>query len=203
MLNIDPEQVEQGKLTSSIVIRSPISGDITAINVNVGMAVSPMDVVMEIVDTQALHLELFVFEKDIFIVEKGQPVRFSVPQVFSGEFEATVSLVGKSVEGNERTIHVYCELDHEGRSKLMAGMYVEAGIVTSTRTVPCIPYDALVMEESNKFVLVLESQDQQNMTFRKTLISTGEINNDWVEIIPDEKINQETQILTKGAYDVI
>jgi len=70
MLRIDPSQVEQGKFSSYITVYSPISGDITVINANVGMAISPVDVIMEIVETQAMHLELAVFEKDIFNLKK-------------------------------------------------------------------------------------------------------------------------------------
>ncbi len=70
MLHINPAQVEQGKFSSFITVYSPISGFITEINANVGMAVSPSDVIMEIVETQTMHLELAVFEKDVLKQDK-------------------------------------------------------------------------------------------------------------------------------------
>ena len=54
MLRINPAQVEQGKFSSYITVYSPISGDITANNANVGMAISPTDAIMEIVETQPI-----------------------------------------------------------------------------------------------------------------------------------------------------
>lgn len=203
MLNISPEQVEQGKLSSSVTVYAPITGDITIINANMGMAVSPSDVIMEIVDTKFLHLELSVFEKNVFDLKNGQKVKFIIPQISSDEFEATVSLIGKSVEGNDRIVTVYATLDESTKQKLLTGMFVEAQIVASSKKVLSVPVDALTSEESNQFLLVLESEKDGNYTFRKTLVKTGDRNGEWIEVIPDNNIKADAQILVKGVYDVI
>ncbi|QIK55522.1 efflux RND transporter periplasmic adaptor subunit [Dysgonomonas sp. HDW5B] len=203
MLNISPEQVEQGKLSSSVTVYAPITGDITIINANMGMAVSPSDVIMEIVDTKFLHLELSVFEKNVFDLKNGQKVKFIIPQISSDEFEATVSLIGKSVEGNDRIVTVYASLDESTKQKLLTGMFVEAQIVASSKKVLSVPVDALTSEESNQFLLVLESEKDGNYTFRKTLVKTGDRNGEWIEVILDNNIKADAQILVKGVYDVI
>lgn len=203
MLNISPEQVEQGKLSSSVTVYAPITGDITIINANMGMAVSPSDVIMEIVDTKFLHLELSVFEKNVFDLKNGQKVKFIIPQMSSDEFEATVSLIGKSVEGNDRIVTVYATLPESTKQKLLTGMFVEAQIVASSKKVLSVPVDALTSEESNQFLLVLESEKDGNYTFRKTLIKTGDRNGEWIEVILDNNIKADAQILVKGVYDVI
>jgi len=203
MLRINPSQVEQGKFSSSITVYSPISGDITAINANVGMAISPVDVIMEIVETQAMHLELAVFEKDVFNLKTGQKIKFTVPQVGSEEFEAQVSQIGKSVGGNDRVINVYASLDTNAKQKLLTGMFVEAQLVAASRNALSVPFDAVTTEEGNNFLLVLELEKEGIYTFRKTLVKTGERNGDWLEIIPDNKFNSETKVLTKGVYDVV
>lgn len=203
MLRINPSQVEQGKFSSFITVYSPISGDITAINANVGMAISPVDVIMEIVETQAMHLELAVFEKDVFNLKTGQKITFTVPQIGSEKFEAQVSQIGKSVGGNDRVINVYASLDSGAKQKLLTGMFVEAQLVAASRNALSIPFDAVTTEESNNFLLVLESEKEGIYIFRKTLVKTGERNGDWLEIIPDDKLNSDTKVLTKGVYDVI
>lgn len=203
MLNISPEQVEQGKLSSSVTVYAPITGDITIINANMGMSVSPSDVIMEIVDTKFLHLELSVFEKNVFDLKNGQKVKFIIPQISSDEFEATVSLIGKSVEGNDRIVTVYATLDESTKQKLLTGMFVEAQIVASSKKVLSVPVDALTSEESNQFLLVLESEKDGNYTFRKTLVKTGDRNGEWIEVILDNNIKADAQILVKGVYDVI
>lgn len=203
MLRIDPSQVEQGKFSSYITVYSPISGDITAVNANVGMAISPTDVMMEIVDTQAMYLELAVFEKDIFSLKVGQKIKFTVPQVGADEFEAQVTQIGRSVKGDDRVIPVYASLNASTKQQLLTGMFVEAQLIANTKNTLSVPFDAITTEESNSFLLVLESEKDGSYVFHKTLVKTGERNDDWVEIIPDENVHAETKVLFKGVYDVM
>ena len=203
MLRINPSQVEQGKLASSITVYAPVSGDVTLININVGMAISPTDVLMEIVDTKAMHLELAVFEKDIFNLKTGQRIKFVIPQVSTDEFEARISQIGKSIEGKDRIINVYATLDDNAKEKLMTGMFVEARIVADSRNALSVPFDAVAIEEGSHFLLMLESEKEGNYTFRKTLVQIGERNGDWIEITSDNKISSDSKVLVKGVYDVM
>jgi len=203
MLRINPSNVEQGNFSSYITVYAPISGIITVINTNMGMAISPTDVIMEIVETQAMHLELAVFEKDAFNLKTGQKIRFTIPQVDTREFEATVSHIGKSVEGNDRVINVYASIEPATKESLLTGMYVEANLIANSREALSVPFDAVTTEESNNFLLVLEKEQDGAYLFRKTLVKTGERNGDWIEIISDNNFNADTRILSKGVYDVI
>jgi membrane fusion protein, heavy metal efflux system len=58
MLNINPATVEQGNITSTINLYAPIDGYVTKVNASNGLYISPSDIVMEIVDTDHIHLEL-------------------------------------------------------------------------------------------------------------------------------------------------
>lgn len=201
MLNINPAQVEKGKLTSVITIYSPISGDIVIMNANVGMPIAPSDVILEIVDTQHLHLELAVFEKDILRVKEGQIIEFTVPEAAKEVFKAEVHLVGKSIEGNDRTINVHGHLDDNIKQKLLTGMFVEAGILVDKKKGLAIPIDALITEDNKSFVLLLDSSKKE-YSFKKVKISIGEKSEKYVEIIPDSEINASSKILTKGVFDI-
>ena len=203
LLRVNLNQVEQGNFSSQVTVFSPISGDITAVHISIGMAVSPTDVIVEIVETQAIHLELAVFEKDVLNLDVGQKIKFSIPQIGAQEFEAQVSQIGKSVGGNDRVINVYASLENETKKNLLTGMFVEAQLITGTRKAFSVPFDAITTEEGNHFLLVFESEKEGVYTFRKTLVEIGERSDDWIEIIPCENCNTETKILVKGVYDVI
>lgn len=201
MLNINPSQVEKGKLTSVITIYSPISGDIVIMNANVGMPIAPSDVILEIVDTQHLHLELAVFEKDILKIKEGQKIEFTVPEATKEVFNAEVHLVGKSIEGNDRTINVHGHLDDNIKQKLLTGMFVEAGISVDTKKGLAIPIEALITESNKNFVLLLDSSKKE-YSFRKVKVSIGEKTEKYVEILPDSEINASSKILIKGVFDI-
>ena len=203
LLNINPAQVERGKITSIITLFSPISGDIVVMNANVGMFASPSDVILEIVQTDHLHLELNVFEKDILQVKEGQKINFKVPQASKEIFNAEVHLVGKSIEGNDRTINVHGHLDESVKQKLLTGMFVEAEIVTNSKKALSVPTEAIIDQEGKSFVLLLINQTQNSYKFQKILVKKGNSNEKFVEITANNLINNKTKILAKGAFDLI
>lgn len=202
MLKINTTNVEKGKLTSIITVFSPISGDIVIMNANVGMYVAPSDVILEIVDTDHLHLELAVFEKDILNVKIGQKINFKVPEASKEIFKAEVHLVGKSIEGNNRTINIHGHLDDGIRQQLLTGMFVEAGIVVKSKTGLAIPREAIITENNKQFVLLLVREINE-YTFKKTRVDLGEKSENFVEIIPNRTVNPSSKILIKGVFDLV
>lgn len=201
LLNINPANVEKGKFTSVIPLISPISGDITVMNANVGMFMSPSDIILEVVDTNYLHLNLSIFEKDILKVKEGQNINFTIPEASKDVFTSKVQLVGKSIENKDRTISVFGVLNASDKSKLLSGMFVEAGIVINSKEGFGIPIDALITENDKFFVLLLK-ENKNNYIFKKTLVSIGEKSEHFIEILSSETINQNSKILTKGVFDL-
>ncbi|WP_269225352.1 efflux RND transporter periplasmic adaptor subunit [Flavobacterium eburneipallidum] len=202
LLNINPSQVESGKLTSIVTIYAPITGDIVIMNANVGMPVAPSDVILEIVDTNHLHLELAVFEKDILKVKVGQKITFTVPEANKEVFEAEVHLVGKSIEGNDRTINVHGHLDDNIKQKLLTGMFVEAKININSKKGLSIPQDALIPENNKNFVLLLDNKNSNKFLFKKVPVTVGQKSENRVEIVPNDQINASSKILVKGVFDL-
>lgn len=202
LLNINPSTVEKGKLTSVVTIYAPITGDIVVMNANVGMPIAPSDVILEIVDTNHLHLELAVFEKDILKVKVGQKITFTVPEATKEVFDAEVHLVGKSIEGNDRTINVHGHLDDNIKQKLLTGMFVEAKIKINSKQGLAIPADALISENNKNFVLLLDNDKNYKFSFRKVAVTVGEKSEKTVEVIPNNQIKASSKILVKGVFDL-
>jgi cobalt-zinc-cadmium efflux system membrane fusion protein len=201
LLNINPKNVEKGILTSIITIFSPITGDIVIMNANVGMYVAPSDVILEIVDTDHLHLELGIFEKDILKVKIGQKILFKVPEASPELFNAEVHLVGKSIEGNDRTINIHGHLDDAIKQKLLTGMFVEAEIVTNSKKGLAIPSQALITENNKNFVLLV-AEEKNGYSFKKVSVTVGEKSEKFVEILPSANITTSARILTKGVFEL-
>ncbi|NHN25870.1 efflux RND transporter periplasmic adaptor subunit [Flavobacterium jejuense] len=202
VLNISPAQVLKGNLTSQITIYAPIAGDVTVVNATIGMFMSPADVILEIVDTDHLHVELAVFEKDILKIRTGQSIEFTVPQASKEVFKAEVVLVGKSIEGNDRTIMIHGHLDKNIKQRLLTGMFVEATILTDSKKGLAIPIDALITENDKNYVLLLKSNSNEAYIFEKVPVIIGERLSKEIEITENKKINKESKILTKGVFDI-
>lgn len=202
MLNINPKSVEQGRLTSTVTLYAPISGSVSVMKANLGQFMSPSDIVMEIIDNQKLHVELAVFEKDILKIKPEQVINFRVPEASNENYQARVHLVGKSIESNDRTINVHCDLDEKVKQKLISGMFVEASIVVDDKKALAVPADALIKENNKYFVLLLDKKSNlDEYKFKKVAVSLGEKSEKYVEILPNDLINESSKILVKGVFD--
>ena len=203
LLNLNPENIAQGKISPSAVIYSPIAGDIIHVNADISKFIHPSDVVAEIADTQQLQLYLSVFEKDIAYIRPGQKVNFSLPESPDRIFTATINSIGKAIDPTDRTATVQALPNNEARATLLTGMYIDAGIVTGAKFVWALPMDALVTEGDEHFVLLLQSSDNNEYVFRKVKVQTGDRKGDYMEIIPNDSVKNSSTVLLKGVYNAV
>lgn len=200
MLNINPAIVEQGKISSTISIYAPISGFVTRVNVSNGSFVDASTEVIEIVDTDHIHLELTVFEKDILKVKKGQAINFKIPEASEDIFAADVYLVGTSVDENQRTIKVHGHLPEDNHlATFVRGMFVDAQIITNSSKKVAIPKEAIAEINNEFFALILEAKGNDVYEFEKVEVKVGQQNEFFVEVLNTE-VFKDKQVLTKGAY---
>ena len=202
LLQIDPAAVNAESMTSSIKLVSPIDGYITEFNAINGIFVNPSDVLCEIVDPSHLHVELKVFEKDLFKLRKGQVISFRIPDASRESYSGEIILIGKTVEGSERTILVHGHITGKPVLNLLPGMYIEALIHTESKQLEGLPTDALATEEGKNFVFVKRSEQKDAYVFEKVPVKVGIIRNDWFEVIDSSGILRKAadNILIRGVY---
>ena len=152
MIGINKEVVKEGKITSTISLRSPINGYVTKVNANIGKYVNSQDVIFEIVNTEYLHVELTVFEKDIDKIKLGQKIRFKLANDPGIEHTASVYLIGKQFD-DTRTVRIYGKLDKEDPN-LVLGMYINATIDLGEKVEATVPRQAIVMDNGKKYVFL-------------------------------------------------
>ena len=204
MLNLNPEAVEKGKISSTINIYAPITGSITEMNINNGMFVSAADELMQIIDRNHLHIELNVFEKDVMKLKKGQDIRFIIPEANSDTIEGMVHLVGTSVNEQKRTVKVHGHFkDEQKKNSFATGMFVEAEIITDRRKAKALPAESIVSLDNTNYVLVLDTKTDSNYIFKRREVLPGDTFNDLTIITNSAEFNQDTQFLTKGAFNLI
>lgn len=199
MLNINPTSVEQGNIVSTIHIYSPINGSVTKVNTSNGMYVSPSDVIMEIVDTNHIHLELSVFEKDILNVKKGQKILFKIPEASNKTFDAEVHLVGTTIDEKSRIVKVHGHLDDESKANFIVGMFVEADIIIDSKNNLALPKEAIIEMEGHYFALILKKKQGSNFYFEKIKLDAGTQTETHITILNSVNLLNK-DILIKGAF---
>lgn len=202
LLNISPNLVENGNISSVVTIYAPISGSISKVNVNRGTYVSPAMAILEIIDNEHVHLELSVFEKDIMSIKKGQYIDFKIPEASEETFKAEVHLVGAVME-DDRTIKIHGHLKDESQNNFLTGMFLEAAIITSSKKGMALPNEAVVMDGGSPYVLVLDKIADGNYYFRPQQVKLSGTSSVYTAIEPNDAFNSETQFLTKGAFGLL
>lgn len=197
LISIDPADIEKGFIRNTISIPSPISGYVTQININIGMHVNPTEVMMKIVDTEHLHAEAQVFEKDLMQLAIGQHVRLRLSNEQKERY-ATVYLIGKEITP-ERTVRVHCHLSAEDKS-LIPGMYFSAIIETSGQKLLAVPADAVV-SYAGKFFVFAQAKEDKNK-FAMVEVGKG-ISEDGFTALTLPADYEQRQLVTKGTYALL
>ncbi|PQJ69182.1 efflux RND transporter periplasmic adaptor subunit [Polaribacter butkevichii] len=198
MMNINPNSVKQGNITSTINLYAPISGYVTKVNVSNGSFVSSSSELLEIINTDHIHLELSVFEKDILKIKKNQKIEFKIPEASDKTYEATVHLVGTSINA-DRTIKVHGHINDEESNNFISGMYIEAAIICDVKKEISLPKSAIKKSEDVYFALVLKEQKDDYYLFEKTKLNIGLQNENYAQIV-DDTLLQNKKILTNGNF---
>lgn len=183
---------EQGNIQSAIVLRAPVSGYITKVNINNGKLVSPSDLLIEMVDNSHVHLELQVFAKDIMKLKKGQPIECQLPGD-TRTYPAEVYLVGKMIDEETKTTRVHGHFEHEP-VELLPGTYVQAKVFMDVTEVLTVPRSAVITEGEEHFIFV-----KRGDTFEKVAVVTGRTDGDYIEIEPLD-LGENELMAIKGAY---
>lgn len=197
MMQINPTEVEKGNLTPSINLYAPIDGYVTEVWVSNGSFVSSETKLMEIVNTKHIHLELNVFEKDILKLKKEQKIVFKVPESSENYFDASVHLLGTSIK-DDKTVKVHGHIENESQN-FMTGMFVEAKIIYQNNKEIALPNSAIISEENQSFILIVKEQNNEQTTFEKKIVSIGNRDENYSQIINFKDFNGK-KILLKGAF---
>lgn len=200
MLNINPAAVREGNIVSQVDIYSSIDGYVTHVYVNTGTYVSPADEIMEIINTDHVHLELNVFEKDLLHIKKGQEIRFKVPEASQDYFEGEVHLVGTSIETN-RMAMVHGHIEEDNDINFNTGMFIKADIVTGTSTDWALPEDAVIELEGTDYVLLLKEEKENEYHFERLEVKVKEIYKGFVSF--DSQLPADGKFLNKGGFSLL
>ncbi|MCB2408097.1 efflux RND transporter periplasmic adaptor subunit [Hymenobacter lucidus] len=190
---------------STATLRAPKDAFVKTVNVTVGQSVTPTDALFELVDPEHLHVELTVFEKDVPLLKQGQRIRFTLPNDSSSERTASVYLISRALDEQQRTVRVHGHLDRENDPALLPGMFVRAVVETTNRRTAALPDKAVVDYEGKQYVFRQERPTQGKQVFRMLEVRRGEQADGYSEVfIPGASAaDTKVQYVTEGAYSLL
>ena len=200
-MNINTASVRNGSIAQQIPLRSPIEGFVQKVEVKTGQYVEPQTELFEIVNTQHVHADLMVFEKDVHKVKQGQKVTFSVQSIPDAELMAEIYSVSKTFEDNPKAVHVHAEIENKS-GNLIPGMYIQGRIQTDNALTNALPESAIVKDGDRFFVFTVEKEGEI-WAFKPVEVITGEKDGDWIAVTFSEEIPVNTKFAYNNAYYLI
>ncbi|MCB0517381.1 MAG: efflux RND transporter periplasmic adaptor subunit [Lewinellaceae bacterium] len=219
LLGINADRLSADNFQSEINLYSPANGYVTEVNVNVGKYVGNTEVLFKIADTEHIHAELTVFEKDIPKLKIGQTVRFTLANE-TKERLAKIYLFGREISA-DRSIQVHCHLLREDKD-LLPGMYFKAVVETGATPVHALPEAAIVSSEGKNYIFVVttaaeaeapqheeggkeaeeqEHEPQAEHHFRMVEVKRGVTDGAFVEVgLPEDFDVANSLVVTDGAF---
>ncbi|TXE13522.1 efflux RND transporter periplasmic adaptor subunit [Algoriphagus aquimarinus] len=207
MIGFDPGKVETGEIKSVVNIYSPVAGSVLDVYTNIGKYVSPQDVIMDLTNSDDLHVELSVYENDITKIKKDQRIKFNIANTDEEWREAHVFLVGKGVR-KDRSVTVHGHFDSKN-TDLLPGMYVTAKIETASEKALVAPNDAVVRFGEKHFIFSYLGQRDENgkpaydYEMIEVIMGNNEDGFTEVTLLDSARAYEEIKLVTKGAFTLL
>lgn len=226
LMGINPAKLSNGKLISMLSITSPINGVVSNVKVEMGSYIDVSTVVAEIVDNSQLHLDLFVYEKDLPKLKNNQLIHFTLTNNPGKEYDAQIYSLGSSFEGESKAVTVHAKVQGD-KTGLIDGMNITAVISLEKASVPAVPTDAIVTIAGQDYIFMVTDEhaedehqngkdtlkhdaketpghkEEKGLTFEKIPVAKGTTDVGYTEITLLKEIPKTTKIVVKGAFFVL
>lgn len=178
LMGINPAQLANGKLVSVLSLRTPIGGIVSSVSVKMGSYVDVSTPVAEVVDNSQLHLDLFVYEKDLPKLKNHQKIHFTVTNNPGREYDAQIYSLGSTFEDESKAVSVHAQVQGD-KSGLIDGMNITALISLDKVTTPAVPNDAIVTYQGQDFIFqVVEDTAHTDGKDEGPAPAPGKVNDD-------------------------
>lgn len=127
LLGVLPETLLKSGIQPLLQVKSPISGYVSSVTMNIGKYINAGEALCEVIDKNTPMLCLTTYEKDLPDMKTGSPVEFRVNGMGKQTFSATIVSIGQNVDKVNRSLEVYARVN-DVNQQFRPGMYVTARI---------------------------------------------------------------------------
>ena len=197
LIGMNPEKLNEGNISRSVPLLSPINGFVSKVNVNIGKYVTATDVLFELINPDDMHATLTVFEKDINKVKVGQQVSVTFVDDPATVYACEVLLVTRNVD-DSRSALVHCHFEKQP-DHLLPGMFLSGLINVSNSKSLVLPEGAITRYGNKNYAVVMNGSGNYSLQEVTTGIQSG----GFVEIVsPPAGFDAQTYV-TRNAYAVL
>jgi len=203
LIGIKTANLTSENMQSVVSVKSPIAGSVSNVMVNMGSYTEANNPVAEIVDNSQLHLDLYVYEKDLSKLKVGQTIHFTLTNNAGKEYDAKVFGISNTFEPNTKAIAVHA-LVQGNKTNLIDGMGITALVSLENALLDAVPTSAIVNFQNQDYIFIVnENAKNSTTTFEKIPIRKGTTDIGYSEITLLKEIPADAKIVTNGAFFIL
>jgi RND family efflux transporter MFP subunit len=233
LIGINTVKLSSENMQSVVSITSPINGSVSDVKVNIGTFVEANNPIVEIVDNSQLHLDLYVYEKDLNKLKVGQTIHFTLTNNAGKEYDAKIFGISNTFEPNTKAIAIHAQVEGD-KANLIDGMSITALVSLQNAMLNAVPTDAIVSSEGQDYIFIVtdkhneeehhydkevehkhdgnrhdhkegekEKPTESEMIFEKIPVKRGTTDVGYTEITLLKEIPSGADIVTKGAFFIL
>lgn len=230
LVGINTSSLTSDNIQTVINITSPITGAVSSISVNIGTFVDANNAIAEVIDNSQLHLDLFIYEKDLVKLREGQTIHFTLTNNAGKEYDAKVYAISNTFEQNTKAVAVHAMVEGD-KTGLINGMSITAIVSLENATVDAVPAESIVNFQGQDYIFVVtdahteeehhsdndgDKHDEHGhshneaaasskgaLTFERIPVRKGTTDVGYSEITLLKDIPKGSKIATKGAFFVL
>jgi RND family efflux transporter MFP subunit len=201
-MGISQSATNNGRWVTSIPVLAPISGTVSEVSAQIGSNVDASTPIAQIVNNSQLHLDLFVFEKDLPKIKAGQRIHFTLTNSAGKEYDAQIYSIGTAFASQSKTIPVHAVV-MGNKAGLIEGMNVTAIISIGTSVVPAVPSEAIVSNGGQDYIFRVKKHDASGIVFERVPLAKGVSDIGFTEITPVKELKEGSKIVVKKTFFVM
>jgi membrane fusion protein, heavy metal efflux system len=227
LIGINPNSLNTENMQSVVSILSPIEGSVSNVMVNIGTYVDANNAIAEIIDNSQLHLDLYVYEKDLSKLKVSQTIHFTLTNNPGREYDADIYAISNTFEPNTKAVAVHASVKGD-KSGLIDGMSITALVSLASATVTAVPIDAIVNHDGKDYIFIVsdktEIHDEKDtshkeeghhhtpetgdhfegeVTFERIPVARGTTDIGYSEVTLLKDIPPNSKIVIKGAFFIL
>ncbi len=165
-----PANDGNGATSSTFVLRSPVAGSVIERAVMVGQMLDPATPAFRIGNLATLWLTVHASERDAVRIQHGVVARLSFPALPGKDFNGTVTMIGRRVERESRTVPIRIDVKNSD-NLLRPGMSAAAAVPAGTTAAPIVTVP---------------------------VVSVQRVRNEWCVFLPKESSHFEIRRIGRG-----
>jgi len=175
------------------VVKAPMSGVISALNVKEGQIATNSQPAATIVDMNQVYIQVNVVENIVNRLQIGQKVEVNVPAAFSEYINSTISYISPSADPRSQLYPVKVYIDNVDK-KIRPGMNGQVKLnMDQVESALVIKGNAVLDKDEKKVVYIVED----NIAIEK-IVTIGLDTGDYVEI--KKGIKEGDNVIVKGQH---